>query len=304
MDDLDDIVEISEHDIAEELDYWNMSTVMFILGANPKIGMIDGYCRRLWGKQNVDKVIPIKRSLFLIRFLNIETRNKALDMKHLLFDNKPVFLKQWQDDMELDITEFNTVPVWVQLPNLPLKYWGCAEKLVQKLGDPIKPDSATANRDRINFVRYLVDMKISITFPDHIKIKNEKGVLIQQEVVYEWKPVQCNVCHIFGHEDSHCRKKPQQKQKQQLVWRPKSNQNEPNHHGHTQTTEGDEEQFQPVKKGSSARRTQNNIARSVPIQNTFDKIQEADTILGQEVVAPVQDPGKGSNEPELGIEHG
>lgn len=50
--------------------------------------------------------------------------------------------------MEVEVGDFTHAPVWVQLPELPLKYWGqgCLEKLFGLVGNPIKPDLATQRK--------------------------------------------------------------------------------------------------------------------------------------------------------------
>lgn len=42
--------------------------------------------------------------------------------------------------------------------------------------------------------------------------------MIEQKVPYEWEPVLCSKCKVFGHEDSFCRGQQQAKK----VWIPKS----------------------------------------------------------------------------------
>lgn len=75
---------------------------MYVIGANPRVGIINGFSKRIWGHKNIDKIIPIKKGVFIVRFLNNETKNKALKMQNLMIDNKPIFLKQWVDGMEFD----------------------------------------------------------------------------------------------------------------------------------------------------------------------------------------------------------
>lgn len=104
-----------------------MGVVACTIGINPHVKVFLGFCKRMWGDQNVDKVIVLKKGVFLIRFLNHEAKNKALKASHLMFDKRPVFLKQWEDGMEFENEELQKVPVWVQLPELPLKYWGFRE---------------------------------------------------------------------------------------------------------------------------------------------------------------------------------
>lgn len=47
----------------------------------------------------------------------------------------------------------------------------------------MKADAATANRDRIGYARFLVEMNINGVWK-----MSENGVMLEQEVVYEWKP--------------------------------------------------------------------------------------------------------------------
>lgn len=269
----DDLIEICDNDIKDELEYWSLSVIMCIYGANPRIGMIDGYARRLWGNLNVDKIIPIKKSFFMIRFLNKETMQKALDAKYLLFDNKPVFIKEWQHDgMVLDVEEFKRVPVWVQLPALPLRYWGCLLKLLGKVGKPLNPDQATTNRDRIAYARVLVEMDINKVFPKNIQFKNEKGVVVSQELEFEWKPPTQWENDGQGLHNV----------KQKKVWRPikkavVSQEEETTQPEQQPTNEGDG--FVLAKKTMSARRNHSN-REEVGTSNMFGLIQADEPVIG------------------------
>lgn len=75
------------------------------------------------------------------------------------------------------------IPIWIQILELPLKYWGCLSKLLSQIGNPIKPDNATVNRDRIGYARYLVEMDINGCFPDQLTFKSEHRVLTHKDVI-------------------------------------------------------------------------------------------------------------------------
>lgn len=155
----------------------------------------------------------------MIRFLNDETKKKALNTNHLLFDQRPIFLQQWCDGMELEPGTIKKVPVWVQLHALPIKYWGsaCLEKIMGLIGTPIKPDDATKLRSRLSFARYLVEVEIDGNLPEFIGFQTEQGVLFRQAVHYEWKPVKCSMCGGYGHKSDIC-----PNQKKQMKWQPKT----------------------------------------------------------------------------------
>lgn len=45
---------------------------------------------------------------------------------------------------------------------------------------------------------------------------NEKGIMVQQQILYEWKPTLCTGCGGIGHSVEECKKKAQTK-----MWVPK-----------------------------------------------------------------------------------
>lgn len=52
---------------------------------------------------------------------------------------------------------------------------------------------------------------------------DESDRVIDQKVEYEWKPVLCTTCHLFGHEAAECRHKKEPKKQ----WVPKQVQQQP-----------------------------------------------------------------------------
>lgn len=155
----------------------------------------------------MDKTIPIKKGIFVIRFLNKETLNKALNVKNLMLDKHPVIVKQWEDDMDMAKINLVTVPTWIQLPNLPIRHWGsnCLAKIVELVGKPIKPDLATQHKERLAYARYLVEVPMDARLPDYITFENKKGEIMEQTVQYEWRPVMCKQCKKMGHVEKFCK---------------------------------------------------------------------------------------------------
>ena len=58
-------------------------------------------------------------------------------------------------------------------------------------------------------------------FPEFIEFTNEKNVVIRQKVLYEWKPLKCAYCKMYGHIQEDCRKKPQQRREWRAVEAPR-----------------------------------------------------------------------------------
>ncbi|CAI9094854.1 OLC1v1030660C1 [Oldenlandia corymbosa var. corymbosa] len=83
------------------------------------------------------------------------------------------------------------VPVWIQLPDLELKYWSPStlSKLMSVIGKPKRMNDMTRNKLRAGFARVLVEMEIKEHLPDKIAFVDEEGRLQEQKLVYEWQPV-------------------------------------------------------------------------------------------------------------------
>ncbi|XP_056688191.1 uncharacterized protein [Spinacia oleracea] len=182
-------VQIEIDDIQEELDFWNSSIICYVVGANPPIHVMEGFIRRIWKKYNVDNVVLVKKGVFLVRFLTMDMRDNVTS-GHYFFDNKPMVVKPWTVDMDMEKEDLKSVPIWIQL-RLNFKYWGEKSmfKIVSQLCTPIKRDSATV------------------------------------PVTYEWRPTVCTNCKQVGHLTIDCRHaKPKkiwvQKKQQPMIPQP------------------------------------------------------------------------------------
>ncbi|XP_021858773.1 uncharacterized protein [Spinacia oleracea] len=198
-------IEIDFDDIQEEVDFWNSAVVCYVVGANPPINVMEGFIRRIWKHLNVDKVVLVKRGIYLVRFKTMDSRDKVLT-GHYFFDSKPLVLKPWTVDMDMDKDDMKSVPIWVQL-KLNFKYWGekALFKIVSQIGNPIKRDFATACRDKLQYARVLVVVPLSQKFQEEISFRNEKGEMTVVRVHYEWRPTVCTTCRGVGHVSTECR---------------------------------------------------------------------------------------------------
>jgi len=66
------------------------------------------------------------------------------------------------------------------------------------LGIPLKTDRYTKDRVMIKYARLLVEMPLDGNLPEYIEFANEMDMLIRQGVKYEWLPIKCTHCRMFG----------------------------------------------------------------------------------------------------------
>lgn len=99
------------------------------------------------------------------------------------------------------------------------KYWGKKSlfKISGLIGKALKMDQATMKKDKLQYARVLIEVKLNQKLPELIRFINEKGVLIEQPVHFEWKPLHCEKCKGYGHAMDQCVRKTGKR-----VWRAKA----------------------------------------------------------------------------------
>ncbi|KAJ8433496.1 hypothetical protein Cgig2_018030 [Carnegiea gigantea] len=190
---------IERSNVQKEVDYWSTSVLCCVLGANPPLAVIDGYVHRIWAGMDIDKVLLVRKGVFLIRFNNMDDRIKVLKKGWYFFDRKLFITKAWNEDLSLDTSNLHSIPIWVRFPELDIKFWGLdsLSKLGSMLGIPIKTDRTTRDKSALGFATLLIEMPFEGPFPDHIDFINDG----------DRKPISCKYCKLLGHEEGNCRKK-------------------------------------------------------------------------------------------------
>ena len=125
-------------DVLEEINYWQNGVICYVLGANPPYEVINGFVRRIWAGQAIDKVLLIKRGLYLVRFQDKLDAQKVAQKGVYHFDQKPFIVKPWTPEMDINVESIISLPIWIQLPELDIKYWGIQSlsKIGSVLGFP------------------------------------------------------------------------------------------------------------------------------------------------------------------------
>ncbi|XP_021760245.1 uncharacterized protein LOC110725081 [Chenopodium quinoa] len=156
---------------------------------------MNGFLRRIWGKFGIDRVASCDNGVFLVRFRTRDAREQALAAGPFMFDRKPVITKRWSSDLKIREEKVSDVPIWVRLPNLDLKFWGreALMKIAGLIGNLVKTDKVTAQKERIAYARIMIEVEINGKLPDFIEFLDEEGNRIKQsfrEKQKIWRPVQ------------------------------------------------------------------------------------------------------------------
>lgn len=91
--------------------------------------------------------------------------------------NRPVIVKGWAPDFDFHAENLKLVPLWVQLPNLPLNCWGhdSLSRIGSTLGTPLFADDCTSQQTRISYARMLVEIDITRPLVHKIMVESPGG---------------------------------------------------------------------------------------------------------------------------------
>ena len=158
-------VKLEKEDTASEIVQWTNVVICGVIVANPPLEVIEGFIYRIWGHLCIDKVVMVRKGIFLTRFTNQEDKLTVLKRVMYFFDKKPFLVKEWNAEQTLDIASLHTLPIWVQLPDIDLKYsrMECLSKLGNALGIPIKADRIIKEKTVLRYARILVEMEIDLS---------------------------------------------------------------------------------------------------------------------------------------------
>ena len=149
---------LNEADIEREVNFCSSSVIVYVLGANPPHEVLSGFIRRVWSAYGIASIAIRNKGPCVVRFKSKEQQQMVLVNGHLMFDNKPVIVKEWTHETKLMKQDVETVPIWVKLHDLELKFWGneSLTKICSKIGQFVKPDLVTQQRTFLSYARIML----------------------------------------------------------------------------------------------------------------------------------------------------
>lgn len=114
------LCKIGMEDIQSEIDYRNSSIYCYV-GANPPVHLIEGFIRRIWKDQGLDKVVVAKKGIYMVQFRSTKKRDAILASNAHFFASKPMIMKPWTAYVDICKENIKIIPISIQL-TLDFKY--------------------------------------------------------------------------------------------------------------------------------------------------------------------------------------
>ncbi|XP_071702741.1 uncharacterized protein [Rutidosis leptorrhynchoides] len=214
------VVQLQKEHVEVGSAMYSLTLYGYFVGARMHFSTVRWHLSRMWRNYGIKDISMNSSGFFLFNFSSEDKMMQVLRSGPWMIENVPMFLKKWEPGMYLDKVEPTVLPLWVALIDLPFDLWNgkCISSIVSQIGKPIAMDKVTKERcvrqtGQAGYARVLVDINANEEIPDHIKAiyPSQNGIpgkLIKIKLGYQWKPVRCSHCKVFGHDYGNCRSRP------------------------------------------------------------------------------------------------
>ncbi|XP_021992037.1 uncharacterized protein LOC110888842 [Helianthus annuus] len=158
---------------------------------------------------------------FFFKFKTKERMNQMLEDGPWLIRSVPIILKEWSPSIKMEKEDIKVVPVWVKMHDVPLTAFteDGLSLVASKIGIPKMLDSYTATMcaeswGRSSYARALIEVQAGAELKKRVTIAipsldGNGHSMVEIRIEYDWEPLRCASCCVFGHDDSSCPKNPQ-----------------------------------------------------------------------------------------------
>lgn len=129
--------------------------VLYVIDDSLSIGAMERFIVAQGNFKTKPQIYYHNEDYFVTRFDSMEERNEVLYSGPHTINNMPVIMKAWTPNFNIHDEMLSTIPLWIKLPNFPLKCWNMRSlsKIGSSLRNPLYADDCTTNVARISFAR-------------------------------------------------------------------------------------------------------------------------------------------------------
>ncbi|OIT40527.1 hypothetical protein A4A49_04466 [Nicotiana attenuata] len=194
------MAKLNPKEIEQQSQRWKTALIGYVLGGNPSFKEMLKFVYGVWSTVTTPTVLLHDDGYFIFKFESVEDKNLIMQNGPYTFNSRPMVLKDWEPNFQMQNESMRIVPIWINLPGLPIQCWAEENlgRIASLLGKPICTDRLTAECERVSYARILVEMDTTQPMPDDFCVETPNRSWMQR-VEFEWKPKFCIDCNEFGH---------------------------------------------------------------------------------------------------------
>ncbi|GJZ58423.1 uncharacterized mitochondrial protein-like protein, partial [Tanacetum coccineum] len=191
----------------------------YFVGKSVAFPLVKNYVTNTWSKFGFQKVIRDEDYFFFFKFNSITGVEQVLEQGPWMIRNTPIILNKWSPNLSLCKDKVTSIPVWVKLDRVPVVAYSedGLSLIASQIGKPVMLDAFTTSMCNdpwgcIGFTRALIDVsattelkkEVIMAVPHEDRTGHTK---VQITAEFEWNPLLCMDCHVFGHMMAQCPKR-------------------------------------------------------------------------------------------------
>ncbi|XP_060190454.1 uncharacterized protein LOC132619624 [Lycium barbarum] len=195
------VVKMVQAEIEQEIEKWSRVLIVYVVGETPSYNYMKRFIGQTWASVSEPAVYYHDGGYYIVRFQSKDEMNEILYSGPYSINNKPLIIKPWAPDFDLNDEFLTEIPLWVTFPKLLMSFWSCPalSRLASAIGIPLYAEECTTKQTRVSYARMLIQANVTKPLPDTVTIYDTKGRELEQGIEYNWKPEYCEACHQIGH---------------------------------------------------------------------------------------------------------
>lgn len=180
---------------------WRQSLIIKVMGRKVGYAYLLNRLNTIWHPKSRMELITLENDYFLVKFGSVCDYEFAKFGGPWMIMDHYLIVKEWKPNFDPFTDTTERVIVWVRLPDLPIEYYDheFLFRVREKIGQPIRIDSATSLTLRGKFARLCVE--VDITKPLLEKFWLRRRV---RRIEYEGIHLVCFKCGVYGHSQEQC----------------------------------------------------------------------------------------------------
>ncbi|XP_021992853.1 uncharacterized protein LOC110889597 [Helianthus annuus] len=192
----------------------------YFLGDRVAYPVVDYFVKNQWKRFGLQKSMMNANGFFFFKFADEAGMLNVLKEGPWIIRSQPLFLHIWSPTSKLEKKEVKKLQVWVKIHDVPLAAYteDGLSMIATAIGEPKMLDTYTSsmcidNWGRSSYARALVEISAENGFKEEIvmavpELEGEGFSKVVLSVEYEWSPLRCAHCKVFGHSDDSCPSQP------------------------------------------------------------------------------------------------
>lgn len=118
---------------------------------------------KAWRTSKSVQIVDLKENIFLFKFACEGDKKRILELGPWNIEGFPLILKMWHQNLSVEDMDFSSIPIWIQVHNLPIEYMSKenAVEIGALVGEVLEVDF-TSNEGicMSKFLRVKVELKV------------------------------------------------------------------------------------------------------------------------------------------------